>query len=760
MISIFEEKFINILQNSDIKVVSFDIFDTLFFRKCFLPEDIFEIVGKHKYVKKYYDLPSTFKKYRIYAEKNARVTHSDFQDITLEQIYDELSISQRARDKIKQIELDTEREFLVVNYDLERWIDLALECGKKVILISDMYLSKDELKYICLDKLKNIDKISKVYVSSEYKLTKAKGDLFLEVLKSESIEPKELFHIGDNKISDISTAYSLGINVLHYGYSLEQEQQLEYEKAFIGNHIKDGSHTRKLAMLQNPYSDELKSFYYNFGASILAPVLFGFAHWLNDLSKTHKIDQYCFIMREGFIFERYFKKLFPQQKTQLIYASRNSTFPITIEIDNLSSMLLGTQRAFSVKDLYSSLKIEIKERKILQYQHELLSEASSISIDENTLFELISSDLDNRRNEISKINSEQIELIKSYFDSFNITKNSVLVDFGAGGTIFNRIKKILSKESFPLINVLFLMNERGYSLQSHSHTLSFLTNNKYSDTIFRGIELFEILLNLDLATTKAYIKNNNLVVPDSFVPNSAISREIKESLLFGIDNFFDIARHYDLKPQNYSRSIISKILARVVELPTSNEVKYLGDLEYDEGNNSENSYKIVSSEQLDLVNSFGVERFFFEYHQNRSKYRHLISWLEGVISNIKPEFLIGYHKGSSANQLNSKVIDEILKKVDRIERKEFFIYGAGELFKELLPSLLERDINIAGVIDSKAELEEFEVLGYRVTTLSKAFEAKTEANIIVASGVFADKIKDSISTFMKSNQKDITIFSI
>lgn len=757
---LLEQKFLKKLDNPNIKVVSFDIFDTLFFRKCFLPEDIFEIIGKHKYVKKYYDKANAFKNYRIYAEKNARNTHNIYQDITLDEIYNELAIPKKIKDRIKQLELDTEKKYLKINPDIEDLINLAYENNKKVILISDMYLNKGQLKYVCLDKLNNLERISEIYVSSEYKLTKAKGDLFTEVLEKEKINPDELLHIGDNKIADISIPHSLGINVLHYGYTLEQELQHEYEAIYISKNIKKGNHARKLAALRNPYIESPESFYYNFGASILGPVIFEFSHWLNNLSKKNQIDKCFFIMREGYIFNKYFKKLFPEKNTELIYASRNSTFPINLDLKNFSSAILGTQRAFTIKDLYSSLRLKIKEKNILKNKDKLLSEASSLKVGNKYLFDLITLDFIKRENEIVEVNSEQVKLIKNYFKSFNITANSLLVDFGAGGTIFNRIKRILDKNSIPRVNALFLINERGYTLQSNNHTLSFIENSKYSDIIFRGIEIFEILLNLNLATTVDYKKEKELMVPNLFMPSSVVTKKVKDSLIFGIDSFFQTAKDYALKPKSYSKILLSKLLARVITLPTVSEVNYLGGLEYDEGNNSDNLYKIINSKQLDLINNYGIEKFFFEYHSNRAKYRHSIPWFEGAISAINPEFLIDYHKGSNSNQLNSRVIEKILKKVDKSDVKKFYIYGAGDLFKELLPILLERDIKILGVIDTKAELEEFKVFDFRVTSLSKALAGKKEANIIIASGVFSDKIKENIKKFAKINNKFINTFSV
>lgn len=765
-ISIFEKEFIKILNNDEIKIVSFDIFDTLFFRKCLLPEDIFSLVGKNKYVKKYFDNPSNFKKYRMYAERNARVTNKQFQDIDLDLIYEELTIPKKARKKIKQIELDIEKEFLVVNYDLEKWIDIATKKEKKVILISDMYLKQDELKYICLNKLKNIKKISKIYVSSEYKYTKAKGDLFLKVLEKENIESNEIFHIGDNKISDVLTPNSLNIKTLHYSYPQSQEDCLEYERVYISKNIKEGNHTRKLAVLRNPYKEEFNSFYFNFGASIFGPILFEFSHWLNGLSKKYGIEQYNFILREGFIFEKFFKKLFPDKKTNLIYASRNSTFPMIIDLNNLSSLILGTQRAFLINDLYKSLQIEITNKKIIPYKNELLSKASLIDIDKNSLYEEISKDINLRIDEILEKNIEQKEFIKEYFNNLNINKKSIFVDFGAGGTILNRIKEILPKQKYPIVNALFFMNERGYKMQSKNCTLSFLPYKNeckdFIETISRSPEVFEILLNLDLGTTINYSKVKNEIIPNTFIPNcnKDVINSIKNSLLNGIDSFFDTAKLYKIEKNSYNKDFLTQLLSRVINLPTKFEAEIFGNLENDEGNSTENIYKLVDKDKIELINKFGLEKIYFEYQKNKPKYRHVFPWFEAVITTIDPYFLIDNYKELSKNFINLQIITQLLEKIDKSNEKEFIVYGAGELFKEMVPFLEDREINIISVIDSRAELQEFEVLNYRVTTLAKAFEYIQKANIIIASGAFANNIKNIINHFIKENNKEANLFLI
>ena len=77
-----------IFKNKEVKVVSFDIFDTLLRRKCGAPTDIFTLVAKTA-IERNIPIksdPETFRNSRIFFEKKARL-QSPYQDITLPEIY-------------------------------------------------------------------------------------------------------------------------------------------------------------------------------------------------------------------------------------------------------------------------------------------------------------------------------------------------------------------------------------------------------------------------------------------------------------------------------------------------------------------------------------------------------------------------------------------------------------------------------------------------------------------------------------------------
>lgn len=106
--------------------------------------------------------------------------------------------------------------------------------GKKVIFTSDMYLPKDVIQKI-LDKNGYVQN-DKLYLSSEIKLTKARGALYKYVLDDMKLAEKELLHIGDNFQSDVESPKNLilmhGIYQRATGVALDKQEVNNFAKMF------------------------------------------------------------------------------------------------------------------------------------------------------------------------------------------------------------------------------------------------------------------------------------------------------------------------------------------------------------------------------------------------------------------------------------------------------------------------------------------------------------------------------------------------
>ena len=171
------------------KVISFDLFDTLFYRPYLNPNDLFF------HLEMIYKKP-LYAEQRIISEKNTRFLSSK-EEITYDQIYD--NIDENFKD-MKDKELSLEFKSILLNEEVKDLYDYARSLRKKVIFTSDMYLPLDFIKKL-FTKFE-INDYSALYVSSELNLTKHRGSLFKKVISDLNCTPKDILHIGDNKKSD------------------------------------------------------------------------------------------------------------------------------------------------------------------------------------------------------------------------------------------------------------------------------------------------------------------------------------------------------------------------------------------------------------------------------------------------------------------------------------------------------------------------------------------------------------------------------
>ena len=143
--------------------ISFDIFDTLIKRDVESPSDVFEIVGIEKN-------DSNFASNRLEAEKEAR-SNSSTEEITIDEIYYALkknnNYSQRQIDEYKQLEITIEEKICTKSIELYDIYEYCLKKKKKIIIVSNMYLSKTTIEKILNSN--GIKEYEKLYVSSEYR---------------------------------------------------------------------------------------------------------------------------------------------------------------------------------------------------------------------------------------------------------------------------------------------------------------------------------------------------------------------------------------------------------------------------------------------------------------------------------------------------------------------------------------------------------------------------------------------------------------
>ena len=191
-----------------VKVVSFDIFDTLLVRPCIYPGDLFALCDKRA---KKEEPGSDFFKLRRDAESQLNIKNANIHQIW-EHIQKANHLESAVAERLKQLELMTESQLLRARSLIVELYDFACQHGKRIIAISDMYLPESVLKPILVRE--GFDRVEKIYVSCDCdaRKTDEAENLYQYVCGKENIKACEMVHIGDNYGSDYLQAEKSGVH--------------------------------------------------------------------------------------------------------------------------------------------------------------------------------------------------------------------------------------------------------------------------------------------------------------------------------------------------------------------------------------------------------------------------------------------------------------------------------------------------------------------------------------------------------------------
>ena len=421
--------------------VSFDIFDTLVKRNCQNPTDVFKLIEEKYKIE-------DFCKARITAEIITRKEITG--EITLSEIYDNITIKQKkySKEELMELEKKTEIAICTINKEMVAILDYCKKNNKQIILTTDMYLPLETIKSI-LDNLKI--PYNRIYLSSEVKKMKADKTIYNYILKDLKIDKKDIIHIGDNLKSDFINPLTCGIRAIrikkiykkiaHYNYEKKDNIDLNIFNSFIGNNI-----------------DYDEGYFYKNGFSILGPLLFFFCQWLNKEITKNGIKKVLFLSRDGLIIKRAYETIYGKNKNlKYFYASRRALIVPSLKYyTNIKDMIsnMYNEKYISIKSILNNLGIEINEA--------ILSRAKKNKVDiyiKNNLDDIINNSLiynflESLKKDIylesKKENKAFIKYLESNVDTNSKTKIA-LVDIGWFGNMQKAIEMIVAKERKKII---------------------------------------------------------------------------------------------------------------------------------------------------------------------------------------------------------------------------------------------------------------------------------------------------------------------
>lgn len=306
-------------------VISFDIFDTLILRPFKQPQDLFYIVGKRL---NFCGFNESFFSIRRSAEITAREVvekRMGHREVNIYDIYEQISHKTDISVELGvNTEFGVEMDYCFANPYMYEVFRILRAQGKKIVILSDMYLPESMIKQIL--KKNGYYGFDKIYISCDYNCSKARGTLY-DVLKNDYKYPmNKIVHIGGNKKSDIFQAEKKHIFTKHYQnvHEIGNKYRPDNMTSLIGS-IYSGIVNTHLHNGNNHYS-----FYYEYGFTFVGLYIYGMCQWINKILKEKKIDKLIFLSRDGWMYNKVFDYLFPEVNKIYCPWSRNAAMKCVV----------------------------------------------------------------------------------------------------------------------------------------------------------------------------------------------------------------------------------------------------------------------------------------------------------------------------------------------------------------------------------------------------------------------------------------------
>lgn len=502
------QKLFNKVENY--KVVSFDIFDTLLKRRVNKPEDVFQLmqldIGK--------EVPN-FKDRRINAERKARFS-SNPKEITLDDIYNNFfGLSNQQRDYCKKIELKYEKEVLVPNRPI---VDLFNECirsGKKVFIISDMYLPLAFVGNILNDL--NIKGYTKLYLSSDKHLTKRSGLLFDLYLKENNLDGKNCIHIGDSWKSDYKNPKSRNISAIHIPKVNNNSSKKHLGEQYLDNFI-----------YLNEVNENMSDPYYKFGYEKFGPFLWGYVKWLHLNFKKENIKKVFFFSRDGYIMKKAYDLLYHDDiKDLYLEVSRRSLrVPVLWLNSNFENYInmISPSKLITIQSIFDGAGLDINNYKqlLIKYNFTKKSNFDRDEILENSQLKELYTEL---LPEILKKSKSEYKLLQQYLNQQGVSGKFAMVDIGWGGSMERYLTQTLNTLRIPhdiygyYIGVAdyYKKNVKEFPLKMKGYLFDFKNDSNAVDKRSSFVGLFESLFLEQAGSVESYkLENNGKIVSNRY----------------------------------------------------------------------------------------------------------------------------------------------------------------------------------------------------------------------------------------------------
>jgi len=551
------------------EVVSFDIFDTLLFRKTNTPETVFDLVGRHFGI-------NGFRKLRMddqnEASRRAWIAHQ-YPHADMDQIYEvmsehtEIPVDWMA---VKAYEIQLERDALVPNTELLEFFRYAKAQGKRVIATSDMYLTADILAEFLREK--GFAGLDHLYCSADEHKAKFNRDLFERVARKENVPCEKILHIGDKDRDDGEFPAVFGFDTFVY----HRDCDLEKIKNAPGSDVDKG--------IYKILCDGSRDFWYNLGVEVGGPLYMGLYRWLREKTRNQNRKLF-FLSRDGYNLYHICKQQ-GMDNVEYLYTSRRALTMAAIRDMNEADILSLPPYTFgqTVGEILDYLKVDRSEirhleetglrsfRTVIRTQEDIAAFKKLYLLDKAVFLRRCEAERENAR--------------KYYEEIGFLQEDAICFDCGWQGSsqeLLERFKKVVGCEKrhdFLYFGIRNAEKSRRQLRNMHYDTylFDFYKNYALQADMRLNVAMYELFFSAPHESVYYYNDCGQAVFEEGAGDRN------KEQLLAGILDFVREGLSFvDTYGVEWTPEISVGHLKRLIHLPTEEEAVTIGDLENVDG---------------------------------------------------------------------------------------------------------------------------------------------------------------------------------
>ena len=455
-----------------LKLICFDVFDTLLTRKVTAPPSVFYFVGLQAIKDKLITCNAeTYVNHRREAERLSRKEAGEGQ-IHINRIFDYLGdilcIGEVESKRLMDMEYEWEKKLLFEIPGAKALVEKYRNDAYQIIYVSDMYWAANHIKGFLSDKAIFNDN-DLLFVSSEYGASKDSGNLFKRVFERfPNIRPEDIQHVGNDYHIDYLGAKKAGIQpvLVEKGNPNRYEILLEKHRNETNGLSSLISGSGRFFRLLYEHSDKKTSEIARLVGNVAGPSMLMYVLWIINQAKARQLKQLCFISRDGYVPYLICKQIGAALgfagKIHYIYGSRQAWHIAGLKAfdDNTFNWLFEFYSTATVKDLFDRLDTTWGKaiehfpdlKTILKQPDELISQNILAAF---KAFTIKNTDF---QNYILEIAEQKRQLLLDYFkdNQIDFSEKTGMIEIGWKGKTRISLENVLKEDQANNLHWLYL----------------------------------------------------------------------------------------------------------------------------------------------------------------------------------------------------------------------------------------------------------------------------------------------------------------